>query len=63
MGEKSKKKKSIALKSITLKVDSKDEEVLDEDDVSYFTRKYKNFIKRKKQFKKYFTNQKESKER
>ena len=59
MEEESKKKKSIALKSI--KVDSEDEDVLDEDDVAYFTRKYKNFIKRKKQFKKHFTNQKESK--
>ena len=56
--EESKKKKSIALKSITLEVDSDDEEALDEDDVAYFTHKYKNFIKRKKQFRKYFTNQK-----
>ena len=54
MGEESKKKKGIALKSI--KVDSEDEDVLDEDDVAYFTRKYKNFIRRKKQFKKHFTN-------
>ena len=61
MEEESKRKKSIALKFI--KVDSEDEEVLDEDDVaySYFTRKYKKFIKRKKQFKKHLTNQKESK--
>ena len=57
--EESKKKKSIALKSI--KVDSEDEDVLDEDDVAYFTRKYKFFIKTKKQFKKHFTNKKESK--
>ena len=56
--EESKKKKSIALKSITLEVDSDDEEALDEDDVAYFTHKYKNFIKRKKQFRKHFTNQK-----
>ena len=56
--EESKKKKSIALKSITLEVESDDEEALDEDDVAYFTRKYKNFFKRNKQFIKHFTNQK-----
>jgi len=61
MEDESKKKKSIALKSITLEVDSEDEDVLDEDDIAYFSRKYKNFIKRKKQFKKNFSNQRESK--
>ncbi|XP_022157467.1 uncharacterized protein LOC111024159 [Momordica charantia] len=59
--EKKKKEKSIALKAITLEVDSKGENALDEDDVAYLSRKYKNFIKRKKQFKKNFSNQKESK--
>jgi len=41
MIEESKKKKRIALKSITLEVDSDDEEAPNEDDVAYFTRKYK----------------------
>lgn len=59
--EKKKKEKSIALKAITLEVDSEGENALDEDDVAYLSRKYKNFIKRKKQFKKNFSNQKESK--
>ena len=59
--DESKKKKSIALKTISLEVDPEDEDDLDEDDIAYFSRKYKNFIKRKKYFKKHLSTQKESK--
>ena len=59
--DESKKKKSIALKTISLEVDPEDEDGLDEDDIAYFSRKYKNFIKRKKYFKKHLSTQKESK--
>ena len=59
--DESKTKKSIALKTISLEVDPKDEDDLDEDDIAYFSRKYKNFIKRKKYFKKHLSTQKESK--
>lgn len=59
--DESKKKKSIALKTISFEVDSEDEDALDEDDIAYFSRKYKNFIKRKKQFKKHLSTQRESK--
>ncbi|TYK24240.1 UBN2 domain-containing protein [Cucumis melo var. makuwa] len=45
--DESKKKKSIALKTISLEVDLKDEDDLDEDDIAYFSQKYKNFIKGK----------------
>lgn len=61
MEDESKKKKSIALKTISLEVDSEDEDALDDDDIAYFSRKYKNFIKKKKQFKKHLSNQKETK--
>ena len=52
-------RKSIAFKSIT-EVDSDDEEALMKMMLPT-SQKYKSFIKRKKQFKKYFTNQEESK--
>ena len=49
--DESKKKKSIiVLKTISLEVDPGDEDGLDEDGNAYFSRKYKNFIKRKKYF-------------
>ncbi|KAA0046182.1 zf-CCHC domain-containing protein/UBN2 domain-containing protein [Cucumis melo var. makuwa] len=57
--DESKKKKSIALNTISLELE--DEDDLDEDDIVYFSRKYKNFIKRKKCFKKYLSTQKVSK--
>ena len=59
--DESKKKKSIALKTISLEVDLEDEDDLDVDDIAYFSRKYKNFIKRKKYFKEQLSTQKESK--
>uniref|UniRef100_A0A9I9E7U1 CCHC-type domain-containing protein n=1 Tax=Cucumis melo TaxID=3656 RepID=A0A9I9E7U1_CUCME len=60
--DESKKNKSVALKTIFLEVDPKDEDDLDENDIAYFSRKYKNFIKRKKYFKKHMSSQKESKD-
>ncbi|KAA0033952.1 zf-CCHC domain-containing protein/DUF4219 domain-containing protein/UBN2 domain-containing protein [Cucumis melo var. makuwa] len=57
--DESKKKKSIALNTISLELE--DEDDLDEDDIAYFSRKYRNFIKRKKYFKKHLSTQKESK--
>ncbi|TYK29684.1 zf-CCHC domain-containing protein/UBN2 domain-containing protein [Cucumis melo var. makuwa] len=59
--DESKKKKSIALKTISLEVDPEDEDDLDQDDITYLSRKYKNFIKKKKYFKKHLSTQKESK--
>ena len=56
--DESKKKKSIALKTISLEVDPEDDDGLDEDDIAYFSRKYKNFIKRKKYFKKHLSTPK-----
>ena len=56
--DESKKKKSIALKTISLEVDPEDEDGLDEHDIAYFSRKYKNFIKMKKYFKKHLSTKK-----